>query len=1194
MKLRAIDISGFKSFRDTVRLEISDGMTCIVGPNGCGKSNVVDAIKWTMGDMSPKSLRGDSMQDVIFAGTEKRKPAGMAEVTLTFENRTPQLPGLDESAEESVSEDPTGESEKSISFGDSIPREFRNLSEIAITRRLHRSGESEYLINKVPCRLRDIQNLLAGTGLGKQGYSIIEQGEIGFIVNARPDERRLIIEEASGITRYKDQRQRSERKLEKTELNLQRTRDILEEIEKQLHTLEGQAKKAREHQEISEELRGLEIALLLRKRHEGANAAADLKTKHEAAQKAEQEARTKEEAAEESLKAARVEAHQIEKGHTELTESFYRVETRLNLSESNREHAKEAAEGAALRQKEIIEELQQQEKRQEYLRSELLRLEEELEGLEEGPRDGGEGLREIEIALLAKKEEREKLRESWEATRRDFEACRREEERLRDRIQWLEREAGEGQERREAAAQAIEAVKEEELDLDRRIARLTMDFERASEEIERLQRKQTEQKQDEQKLKEFVEERRGLENSLARKVLGLRTRIESLEEIRSRGEGYADGVRLVLDWAREENRDDVFGPVGDALQVPVGEEAAVAAFLGERLGDILVRSRDTAFEALEMLSRADAGRVGCVVVEEGCDVQVILQGWLKGLEIVKDLRDVDPLSAPESVEAWATPGGDILFRSGRVVGGGVGDQTETMLRQVRELDSLRKELAGREIEHQEISSELELGEEDLVFLQDELALTGESLQDATHRARGFRLEKDGELREQSRARERFRSLEEELTKLDGRKTSIESEKVEAREGLEKVTARLPTLKDDLKSLEFDLESQDEELERLATELTEQKVEVAQIHERRRHVVANVERVKKGLEDAGARILRYAQEQKDQEDKEEEAKAKVHLLGEEVERLKKDHSQITAALKEARESLQAVEVKVQSLELKVLARRQDREEARDAVQKVEIARREAQWSIEQVDKQLEESFGLELEEAQQIALSVKVPSMERKSRAEFLKQRLKRIGTVNPLAIEEFEETKERHTFHHSQQTDLEESVRDLRLAIQRMDMESRKRFGETFEEVNEKFKQVFPKLFRGGKARLILTNPDNLLASGVDIEVQPPGKKLQNVTLLSGGEKALTAVSLIFSIFLLKPTPFAVLDEVDAPLDDANVGRFAQMVRDLSDTSQMIVITHNRRTMEAPQKLYGVTMEEAGISKVVSVRLSDDDDRLAG
>lgn len=462
MKLRRIQLVGFKSFRDKVTIELGDGMNGIVGPNGCGKSNVVDAVKWAMGDMSPKSLRGSALSDVIFAGTEVHRPAGMAEVTLTFENEAADL-----------------DEEDAPAWSDSIPREYRDMAEISITRRLHKSGDSEYLINDVQCRLMDIRNLLAGTGLGKQGYSIIEQGEISFVVSAKPSERRLIIEEASGITRYKSQRDRAERKLERTEQNLQRVQDVLKEVDKQLRSLERQARRAEKHKKLSDDLRALEIASVVEKRNTLTDKAKKLRERLQEGRATATNSKGKLEELQEQLSEAKVESFQAEKDHSELTERFYKLDTRLNLARSNKKHVTESAQDARNRFEEAAEELREQKQRREQLAEELERVQKELEALDVSPEEREASIRESEREVAELKAELREAQNERDDRREQLSRTRSRREQFEQRLEWAKEQRENLRDRIDELEEQVGEAGDEVEDLRRSVNRIMMDLERA-------------------------------------------------------------------------------------------------------------------------------------------------------------------------------------------------------------------------------------------------------------------------------------------------------------------------------------------------------------------------------------------------------------------------------------------------------------------------------------------------------------------------------------------------------------------------------------------------------------------------------------------------------------------------------------------------------------------------------------------
>lgn len=1230
MKLRRIQIVGFKSFKDKVTIELSDDMNGIVGPNGCGKSNVVDALKWAMGDMSAKSLRGAALSDVIFAGSQNHRGAGMAEVTLTFENdgepgaldspvagpAPAQLQndgGAPVALDNLAGEQSAGEHEADAHeadadiWDDAIPREYREMAEIAITRRLYRSGESEYLINKTPCRLMDIRNLLAGTGLGKQGYSVIEQGEIAFVVSAKPSERRLIIEEASGITRYKSQRDRSQRKLERAQENLQRIDDVVAEVQKQLRSLERQAQRAERFKQLSEQLRVLEISAIVGRRDLLSEKAAGFRKSLESGRSGTEKARETLKKLEADLSTQKIEAFVAERSSAESTEHFYKLDTRLNLAKSNREHLQGALAEARTRQARALDEHADQLRRRASLQAELERVRAELAGLDEGPEDTNLRLERIEAERVSLQQSLSQAEQQRDDARARLEQTRAEIRRVHDRREWLVGQRDEIGQRRARIDDEIAAAERDLEDFRRALNRLRMDFERThdqrAEAQQSLERAQATLKADRDSLA-FV--RQEVEEYRAERI-EVSARVQTLGEMRRRGDGYTRGVQRVLEWARgqadaEEPSADgsggqgaILGPVGSLLEVPEGHEAAVSAYLGEVFNDIVATDRGAAMAAVQMLAREKVGRAGFYILQQpGQEPRAELRAMLQELEVVDDLDDVERGGAGHT-RAWATRQGDIEFANGRIVGGHHGDQAQSLLRQARELKELQQRLAQVEDWEADAQEEFDALQDKVKHGEDRATAARKALEAFELEQRRIEQEVVGEERELERAEKRLQRIRAEVEPLQQRLKKIEDEAGALGDSSTQFVQQIPQLEADLKGHESDCDTLRAQLDDVQARATEYKIALAQASERRRSLSESVQRLERALDSNQKQLLKLDQEAREQQARLREFEDNSTHNASELAELEGAFAQAKQAAEDASAHLERVQNEVRRLELAILTCRNDVEKQGASLQQIEMSLREVAIEIEHLDRNLLERFEMGLHEAAQIAAAAheRVPeaaemdAAQRDRRIRTLRQEIEKMGAVNAMAVHEFEEAREREAFLADQQLDLQAAIDDLNRAIRRMDRESRKRFRQTFEAVNQRFQEFFPRLFRGGYARLMLTDPDNVLESGVDIEVCPPGKRLQNVTLLSGGEKALTAVSLIFAIFSLKPTPFSVLDEVDAPLDEANVGRYAEMVRELSAKSQMIVITHNRRSMEVCDALYGVTMEEPGVSKVVSVRLDD-------
>lgn len=1171
MKLRKVDIVGFKSFRNRVTLDIADGMTAVVGPNGCGKSNVVDAIKWAMGDMSAKSLRGEKMMDVIFAGSDMFRPSGMAEVTMTFDN-------------EGKSWGPDEDSDSDLSS--SIPREFRNVSTIALTRRLHRSGDSEYLINGTRCRLLDIQNLLAGTGIGKQGYSVIEQGQVGFIVSSKPADRRQLIEEASGITRYKSQRDRADRKLIRTEENLLRVDDILTEVSKRIRSLERQAQRAARHREFSEELLALEVALLVSRHDELMTEIEVLSEDFAAIENSQVTVQTALEETEKNVFLKKKEAVEIEQKHAEVTEAFYRLDTKLNLARSRADHAKVALQEAQRRLGSSEQEFTAQQTRLEELKVELVEVIAELESIEDADAYASK-LNEAESALNLLKSTLEKNEKERQSLRDRLDNARRESNRNTDRLQWIVSQLESLDQREKELEKEIEEGNAEYILREENVQKATTKKEEVSRRLDESKERQSQFAEESENAEISFQEASQLLATARSKRVNVETRIGGLESMRDSGEGYDDAVQLVLSWAKKEGRTDVFGPFGDFVVTASGEENAIANYLGTTVEDIVVAGHDVVKEIAQMLGENLPGAVGFWVIPDNKTPQDAVASVVSKLEQDSSYR------IAEDGKAVALPNGTVIFGNGRVRIGkdqGVG---ANVLRQRQLLRDLEVEIISLQSDENGASDKKEETEALLNELRQKTKLAKQETETLSLELHRINTELDSSQRESTRIRANVERLRSQMVPIfsqtEGLKT--ESESLNSRRG--DLDQSIADLQMDFDQVDGSLSGVRESLDEHQTEVMVKKVALAEFNERKRNLAFTRERLTRSIESTEMLIGKYSEESTQSTDRISGLRETIIVAENEVEESQADLFERKEEVAETKSQLKEIQESVSSFEKIERTHRERISSLAGKYQKLEFKKQESQIGAEHIIEQLMERFEVELEPGRAMAQTVETPSEERKTRRDHLRKRLESLGAVNAMAEEEFIEAQERFTFLDEQKRDLDQAILDLRSAIAKMDKESRRRFKETFEAVNEKFKKIFPSLFNGGRAELSLTDPNDMLNTGVDILVQPPGKKNQSVMLLSGGEKALTAVALIFSIFILKPSPFAILDEVDAALDEANVGRFARIVSELSSTSQMLVITHSRRTMEASDMLYGVTMEDPGSSKIVSVRLSEIDDKIA-
>jgi chromosome segregation protein len=1191
MRIRRIDIVGFKSFMDKTVVAFDEGVTGVVGPNGCGKSNVADAIRWVLGEQSARHLRGRSMEDVIFNGSESKPPLSMAEVMLTFENDRPS----------------------------ELPAHYQGFGEITVGRRLFRTGESEYLVNGVQARLLDVNDIFFGSGVGRTAYSIIEQGRIGQIVSARPEDRRAIIEEAAGITKYKKRREAAERKMEATQGNLLRVADLVQELGKQLESLNRQARKAEKYKALRAEIRELELRTAASRYLELTATRRAAEERHAAlkAEEAELTARLAE--LETALDGDRSQLGESETRLAELTTREHALESEARVSEVSVDAAARELEQIAERTRAQAAEVEALKEQAESLAREREALLQQRDGLASLVTTDESRLVEAETALREAGREEGALRSEADASRASASAAlsdasahrsqlaqlERQRQDLRARIQKNRAEADELAQRT-TQLDGARSKNVEKLGQTRQL-KLRLDEQRGAQE-DLLERTRAEFIQNEAKLITLREE-------LAEK----RSRLSSLLEIVRNYEGYGRGVRSIMTRAgQEESRDrGVFGLVADVVSAPAEYENAIEAVLGERLQYVIVESHAQGVEAIDYLKTAAEGRASLIPMsrlrgEEGTapaldashpgfvapclDVvrydpsyDKVVRFLLGDAVVVRDL--------PAALELWqecagkrtlVTLDGEVLDPYGVVTGGPLEGEGHGALQRRREAQELEDVVRAFE-------AEFSLAQERHRTLQARLLQLEAALKS---------LDKDGREKELALLDQEkdLARVGEELERVGGRLAQLEAERGQLEEavqalGREEEEHRLAAATAEAAGTRAE-ERAREAVQRLeatrargdviTAELMNLKVKVAADAERREGIGSALRRIEETRHEVDERRGRLFASLSEANARAAELRGRLDGTRVDLDRLAADLAVVKEELARARSEHEARLLASRGRETEVRELRGRAEAARAAMAEASLSARENALALTHLEEQTHERCQAELRwEVARFHLE-RPPGEAEREKLEELKGQSERMGAINLTAIEEYDDLAKRHEFLAAQKSDLEQSIADLKAAIVKINRASRERFQETFDRVNEKFQQVFPRLFNGGRAGLVLTQADGPDGeAGVEIFSQPPGKKLQSVNLLSGGEKALTAVSLIFAIFLIKPTPFCLLDEVDAPLDDANVGRYNDMVKEMSKASQFILITHNKRTMEMVDTLYGVTMEEPGVSKLVSVRLSD-------
>ena len=1189
MRIKQLELTGFKSFPQRTILQFPRGVTGVVGPNGCGKSNLVDALRWVLGEQSPKHLRGDAMEAVVFNGNEKLAPLGMAEVSLTFDNDAPPPVPTDLDIEVST-----------------LPAHIRELPEITVTRRYFRSGESEYLINQTDCRLKDITELFLGTGVGSKAYAIIEQGRVEQLINAKPEDRRLFIEEAAGTTLYRSRKLAAERKMERARENLSRVNDILREIERQAQYLERQAKKAAVHKRLVEELRDLELRVVGRQWRglqwelaEIDQQRVDLAAEVERLRVELRETQEEQERAAEALSAAervhasrREEVAVLDAERDSLRERVAmlveqcdeRARRRVRLADDGETTRASAAHAA--------EQLRAAERERDAAAQYLLFDEGELRGREADLEDARANLSAAQAALDdAKGALVEQVTREVEARNAATALARRTDEVARRLDKLREEEA---------------ALEQRRVDIDAQLAGRQLELERLRAEVAAAAGAREARANE---LRALAEARRRWEReaqSLEGALLQARSRLESLEQIQSNYEGFQRGVRAIM--RAEQHPDGVLGVVADVIDIPQEHERAVAAVLGDRLQYVIVREEQDGAVAVDRLRQEASGRSSFIPLKPRVPdlsavarlngtsrrlldlVQVedryrsVAQSLLGDVVLVPDLQSAIGLWRKNGIRVTlVTPEGDVVDPSGVVSGGSDRPIEEEILARRREIERLRAEAeqatgALTEVRAQldQVTLAIAAAEEAVKSLGQgahELAMQIVAVEkdiERLHLERPqclsrrdvVRYEIDGLLAETQAAAAEAEQLRERLETLDAQR----------REGEQAVTAR-----------RAELDERGARTEVLAAEVTAIKVRVAERRERQQAAAAAIDGLRRQQAELAERLAAIDGERASAAREHEQLERDIaETRGREALQVER-RAALEGELGEAAQRVQERVAALRALEQRGRELQASLDERRGAQGQADVTSSEIRLRAEHLAEAMREKYGSDPASAEPGEEGGDAD--EERARVEALRERLQRLGEVNPTAIDELREFEERGSFLRAQRDDLERSLADLERTIQKLNRASRTRFAETFAKANETFQRVFPRLFRGGEGRLVLTNEHDLLETGVEIVVRPPGKRLDTVSLLSGGEKALVAVSLIFSLFLINPTPFCVLDEVDAPLDDANIGRFSQMIREMSAHSQFILITHNKRTMESAELLYGVTMQEPGVSKVISVNL---------
>jgi chromosome segregation protein len=1265
-KLQRLEITGFKSFADYTEIVFTgNGITAVVGPNGCGKSNVSDAIAWVLGEQRAKSLRGEEMKDVVFQGTSKRSPSGMAEVVLHlvrdeesfFEDEENDLSDIDASlsdldenavdvdeieAKESVvsgqlsvvdeengfhSEEFEAEKVQAAQVGSvqtvqtkiktkrhwrprAFALDFAPGEAISVTRRLYLSGESEYQLNGKTCRLRDIQDLFAGTGLSGAHYALIEQGRIGQILSAKPSDRRNLIEEAAGISKFRTRQRAAETRLESAKTNLGRISDIVSEIDKQANSLRRQAAKTRRYKILREEFR-----ILLRQAFtaEGkylSELVAELEEKLDESVKAEREifaqVGEKDEAFREATRAAR----EAEENLSELRQKH--SENALERDRASREHRYQNEQIANLnvRSGSLKSEIEAIEQRLKLANSELARLEKD-EKRERAEAEKGEiALRETERNYQSKLDELGEIESEQETERAEVLQHTAAVERLTEIERQLENTIERLKERAEGLRREGVRAEETRVEHQKEAETLGKNLENEREKLSNLQAEKRNLLEEAGKARVSLQISETALKSLSEEFSRAKHRLETLLELEEKRAIYAPSIQKIFS-EQKKIGVEFLGTLADKFDVEEKAEKAVENLFGAYLQTVLVESEEDARKTIKYLNENKIGRISVLVFSPAKaqsrkeakeianrksqianligvseDFAVLLEEVFPREMSAQLVKDFDEIKV-KSDESFVNAEGDFNFGGKLFVGGRANsnEKNSSLLAFKRELRELEKQSEKLAKETEKAEKETEKARQILTGKEEKIVDLQSLIVRIEREILGLEIQEKSIAQEIERAERHRKVVSEEAKQIEAEILEIQAKQKDARTNAQKAEKARAEAAAKLEKISQNLMEARQKLDKENAVLNEKRTLAATSNERRRSAQSALRRVETEERELNERLARQNFEILETEGKVKELtdsiagiEQKITLAEDERAAEQNELESATAHLKLKRETADAM-----SAELAELNKRAA--EARNERAALEIRQAETVTRLKNLNEKCSQELNLSLVELVETEdAEAGFDLAQASERVLDLREKLDNFGAINMLALEELSETEERLLFLTSQRQDIIDSISAAEEALREIKERSRAKFRDAFTAINRNFTEFFQELFGGGRGEMTLLEAEDVLEAGIEIVAQPPGKRLQNILLLSGGEKAMTAIALVMAIFKYRPAPFCLLDEVDAPLDDANVGRFVGKIAEMSEKTQFIVITHNKRTMEAARALYGVTMQEAGVSKVVSVR----------
>ena len=1180
MYLKKLEMQGFKSFADKTVFEFKKGITAVIGPNGSGKSNIADSIRWVLGEQSMKSLRGSKSEDIIFAGTQNRKSLGFAEVNMVIDNTD-----------------------------GSLPVEY---SEVTVTRRIYRTGETGYFINKVPCRLKDILELFMDTGIGKDGYSIIGQGKIDEILSNKSEDRRKIFEEASGIVKYRTRREESEKKLEQTKLNLVRINDILSEIEGNIEPLKLQSEKARKFLSLREELKNIEVGLFILKintykekleeleknKDIFENQSLEENNKLEKMQSLKQELKNQ-------IEEITLELERIQTLGFESENKIERINSEINVSKekiSNNSENKNRLENEITVSNLTISNLEEERKgklsKKENLKENKEKFAKELEEKEEELRKISQKLSSKELEIESKKKKVEELKEEKYTVENEITEQDVNFQNYENRKKQTEKEL---------------SIIISELD-EKRMHKndITSAFSKIEIEKNKIEEKVKQDKVEREALERKIKDLEIRINNLVDEQRLKKSKYNFLVETEKEKEGYTKSVKELL-IACENNptlKKGVHGILANIVSTDEKYNTAIEMCLGASLQNIVTQKEEDAKKLIEYLRINKLGRASFLPIEavHGKKLENLKKGNgiiglasdlvkykkeyegivlnLLGRTVITENMDYAIALAKENKYSFriVTLDGDIINPSGAITGGFVNKKTSNILGRSEEIKKLENEIKKLEEKIEILDKEKE-----------EIKVDGKNKEIEENAKKLQEIEIS-----YAREKEKLIQLEENINSIISRKEKLALEKEELENKKKDSLDKKRNLQENILNLQKQIEIISKEIEEFASlnkenqkyiddlnlDITNLKISVSSFDESSTSMDEIIQRIEQSISNEKQLIENKKLQIEKMEEQNISIRDNIVELQNNIEKIKQEVLGSSQKIEDLKNSKNEKNNKLDEEEKNIEKQFENIQNVKEQLVKIGIKKTNTEQDISDTINELWNEYEITPNNAKDYPLPTNV--QETQKRVNELHNKIKELGSVNIDSIEEYKKTKERYETMCEQRLDLENTMAKLRDIIQEMTKTMKVQFSEKFKQINTNFNEVFRELFGGGKAELVLEDEENILECGIDIKAQPTGKKLQNMMLLSGGEKALTAISLLFAILKINPAPFCILDEIEAALDDVNVYRFAEFLKKFSDTTQFLVITHRKGTMEAADTVYGITMEENGISKLLSIKLKEE------